>query len=557
MDKQKILKDLDELDMYMFNNLGSNGRFKNINDIQAKINLDYIKRMETLMQAKEVPGVIKSRYLITKAAYEVASNMETQENLQTARLYFDYVKSMRHLAGNGVKSVQQAIDIITKAAHTNHWPDQRALNAIYSNNLTPAERRYFDLILNPMLNQIYEAIRHQEPKRETALVVQNERTSLFAKIRAKLLSIINRNKQNEEIENSTEYNNSRNSINWKDLLRVEEAEKTENKIVPKEPENIVIGDLHGNMAKWSLVEDYLKNNPKAKVYILGDATDRGDDGVRILRRIKELCTQKRAEYIPGNHDINVYTYLKFDKNIMVSSIMSKNITKEEISVLSKISNYQQLKQDERKIIGNLIYSSRLSNREKVFLRACAEFELNQGLVTMKDLDNYRQESIHQLQSGEVKNYTTPDEMCDWLGKLPIQREVPVGNNIFLLAHALPIGTGDNYYSIEQATNDEIDGKIKNDKYMRYYTTMWYRQKNTEVEWMKPSFPENYIGIVGHTPLKDDNIASLHISGNTKNNVILCIDGSRLPTLPAWNLNTNSRYEFKQKQQNEQNYLQNR
>ena len=218
MDKQKILKDLDELDNYMISNLDSQGKLKNVNDIQAKINLDYINRMETILQSEEIPDVIKSRYLSTKSAYEVASNMEAQENVQEAQSYFDYIESLRNITKNGVKSSQQALSDVAKAAQSNHYPDQKVLNAVYSYDLTPAEKRYFDLILDPMLKQIKKDIEYMELKNETALVVQNERTSLFAKIRAKLLSIFKpKNKYLATDENvNVQTNYSDNGAKWRE-----------------------------------------------------------------------------------------------------------------------------------------------------------------------------------------------------------------------------------------------------------------------------------------------------------------------------------------------------
>ena len=101
--------------------------------------MKYIKILKELNVPREG---IKSRYLITKSAYEVANNTENQESEPKAQLYFDYIDSKRNIERNGVKSVQQALSDVSIALHSYHLPDKKALKVIDSSTLTPAERRY-------------------------------------------------------------------------------------------------------------------------------------------------------------------------------------------------------------------------------------------------------------------------------------------------------------------------------------------------------------------------------------------------------------------------------
>ena len=77
----------------------------------------------------------------------------------------------------------------------------------------------------------------------------------------------------------------------------------------KESQTIVISDLHGNSKKWQIVKQYMQQNPKANFIILGDAIDRGVDGINILCDIKELSDKGKAIYVPGNHDAFAYNAL--------------------------------------------------------------------------------------------------------------------------------------------------------------------------------------------------------------------------------------------------------
>ena len=56
-------------------------------------------------------------------------------------------------------------------------------------------------------------------------------------------------------------------------------------------------DLHGIYDLWAQIKDYC--NETDTLYFLGDAADRGPDGLKI---IKELLTDKRIKYLLGNHE---------------------------------------------------------------------------------------------------------------------------------------------------------------------------------------------------------------------------------------------------------------
>lgn len=56
-------------------------------------------------------------------------------------------------------------------------------------------------------------------------------------------------------------------------------------------------DLHGMYSLWEQIRDYCDETDK--LIFLGDACDRGDDGLKIIR---ELLQDKRVTYIKGNHE---------------------------------------------------------------------------------------------------------------------------------------------------------------------------------------------------------------------------------------------------------------
>lgn len=56
-------------------------------------------------------------------------------------------------------------------------------------------------------------------------------------------------------------------------------------------------DLHGQYDLWEQIRDYCDETDK--LYFLGDACDRGPDGIKI---IKELLEDPRVIYLKGNHE---------------------------------------------------------------------------------------------------------------------------------------------------------------------------------------------------------------------------------------------------------------
>ena len=141
---------------------------------------------------------------------------------------------------------------------------------------------------------------------------------------------------------------------------------------------VAISDFHSY--KWPLekVKDhYIKEYET--IYILGDATDRGEysdgtGGLALLFEIKRLTEMYpgRVVYIPGNHDDFLYQYAKYN------------------DYTAKI---------------NLIR--------------------NHGSQTISDIDNLKGQSSKELK-----------ELINWLGNLPLQKEHYYNGQRYVLAHAL-------------------------------------------------------------------------------------------------------------------------
>lgn len=66
-----------------------------------------------------------------------------------------------------------------------------------------------------------------------------------------------------------------------------------------------VSDLHGRYDLWQEIKNYIDETDK--IYYLGDACDRGPDGIKL---IMELLTDPQVEYICGNHEEFVIDYLR-------------------------------------------------------------------------------------------------------------------------------------------------------------------------------------------------------------------------------------------------------
>lgn len=93
----------------------------------------------------------------------------------------------------------------------------------------------------------------------------------------------------------------------------------------------IVSDFHGVYDAIELVEDKL-NKKNRRVVILGDCMDRGNEGMRLLSRIKELIENGESlTYIPGNHDDVLYT--KFKRFIEVYRNNKDDITEEMVNIV--------------------------------------------------------------------------------------------------------------------------------------------------------------------------------------------------------------------------------
>lgn len=244
---------------------------------------------------------------------------------------------------------------------------------------------------------------------------------------------------------------------------------------------VVVSDFHSN--RWPVDEKipkYLKEYDV--IYILGDATDRGNDergnvlsgdgGIQLLLDIMDLCKKHKGRivYIPGNHDELLYNYAAH-RETELGATMGQHLAHPGVK----------------------------------------------GAETVKDIDNLRKENPHRFY-----------ELIEWLGSLPIQRKHTHKGKTYSLAHAFfnqQIYEQDPNYSLESLFSDIIlkYHGIYNANY-KETQILWFRKGNKDY-YSPEDVPTDSVEIIGHTPIQQRNGLNLDLK-NSNGGItrVICVDG---------------------------------
>lgn len=275
---------------------------------------------------------------------------------------------------------------------------------------------------------------------------------------------------------------------------INQSIKNEPKI--NKEEIIVVSDLHSRMDRFEFVKSHLRKNPKSKFIILGDATDRGEYGLEMLMEIKELSDKGRVEYLPGNHDIFAYNYVR----------------------------------------------SKANKDESIYKEAKWNLEHNGGLTTMDKLDNFERTVQNAKNEGLIHKDITKNELMNWLGTRRIQLATRQNNINYALAHAVfdaKLYNYDSKFNLEKAYNLRINGK--NQEILdRFDNCMWYREKEEETHHAPITKIRDYVMVVGHTSQRNINMNTV---GKKEQMPIIYVDTGKAKGLEGYNLTTGRDIKF--------------
>lgn len=516
MNEAKALEVIEKLDIYMLNNLTENNTLQNPYDIQARRGMDFL---EQINKSLEVNETLKKRAEYLYSALKVAA-LRSNDNAEQAKTYFEHVHGTKGIFEKGITDTDEALKMAEIALETKNTPNDQIIEYISAQSvagrLTMQQSKKFEELM-PIINDISELETQIKAKQEInntndqtkALIVRKEKQSIFKKIIDFFKGLKKENVKDsprkqttnelpqEELPTTNESPSIKKEPNFIETIKVETQPQPQYKASQNiEPEHIVVSDLHGDIKKWGEVKKLIQKNPNIKVTMLGDAMDRGDYGPEILLQIKELSEQGRIDYLPGNHDIFAYNYLKAPHNTR-SHIMAQ-----------------------------------------------AHLERNHGEITMQKLDDFDNMVKAELAKGNISKSVSVQELAEWLGKQPIQKKAQENGINYALSHAIfdeELYQYDKNFNLEKALSLELENGSNSEVYNKFMNCLWYREDDKRTQYSEVSYPEGCAVVVGHTP----QASGINMKANFKGDpgkILIYVDTGRRG-LQGYNLTKGKEFDF--------------
>lgn len=504
MNNHILLERMDEADIFLLNNLNEQNKFKNPNDVNVRVLLYNLDLVSQQLDENE-NSILRKRLDKIRRVFRYASNYRLQSwELNDAQDYLKYIADTKKTYVQGIADTEQALSNIVNALRADHVPDEYSINYVLAQNgangLTQEQQNRFEVFV-PLINKIseIEKFAKSEAQKTTftpttqALVVQKEKPAFLKKILDFFRTKFSRQKTTQE--SSIDSTVSAAHSSFKEEIKTEQA-KLKKPVVSNAqstPEHIIISDLHGNINHWNTIKEELEKKPKLKVTILGDAMDRGEFGPEILLQIKELSDKGVVQYLPGNHDIFAYNYVKM----------------------------------------------RNAPSSQAFTMAKSHLERNGGKSTMRKLDNFPEVVAKAIAGKQIEKSISLQELIDWLGNQPIQKKVTENNNLYNLSHAVfdeKLYAYDKNFNLSKALSLELNGGKNSEMYRRFLNCMWYRADDTRTHFYDLALPRSGISVVGHTPQKEVNLQ--HI----QNRPVIVVDTGN-GSFSGYSLNSSKNIDF--------------
>ena len=247
---------------------------------------------------------------------------------------------------------------------------------------------------------------------------------------------------------------------------------------------VVLSDFHATDWPVDKIDKYYLNEYD-KIYILGDAIDRGpgnqgENSFNILNKIYELSQNnpERIVYIPGNHD-----------NLLYTAARGNSYAREDLIRNGGENTYE-------------IYENRYSSDSPL------PADRIEGLVR-------------------------------WIGEQPIQAVHKYNGQKYVLAHACfnqklydknpNFCLKDMVELMIQAGKSSEDSQFYKDVVTMYkdvFNVLWFRKHDTNYTYNPNDLPDDdSIMVIGHTPIQRREGENLNlVNGKGKEIVVHCVDG---------------------------------
>lgn len=121
--------------------------------------------------------------------------------------------------------------------------------------------------------------------------------------------------------------------------------------------NYVCSDIHGFYDRYQKLLDTLKLKDDDTLYILGDAIDRGPDGIKILQ---DIMTRKNIVFFIGNHEYMMLDYL--NDIATYGRPLSRNWLRDCNGGKTTLSAFENLQETEKTKLLDFLHNSYLQKK---------------------------------------------------------------------------------------------------------------------------------------------------------------------------------------------------
>lgn len=189
-------------------------------------------------------------------------------------------------------------------------------------------------------------------------------------------------------------------------------------------------DLHGQGWAWDAIKNRLA--PSDYLYFIGDAVDRGPDGVRIMQ---EILDRPNTTYIQGNHEDMMLDGMYGDYNAIDLWFYNGGLSTQKVLANMPETGVESLLQE----VNALPFYAEYTNPDGIRIimtHSGYTFDMNDWYKMIWDRTHYYKEGMIPTNTLIVHGHTPTPYLCHTIGEV-----IPEGMVWYDNGHKIDIDTG--------------------------------------------------------------------------------------------------------------------
>ena len=189
-------------------------------------------------------------------------------------------------------------------------------------------------------------------------------------------------------------------------------------------------DLHGQGWAWDAIKNRLA--PSDYLYFIGDAVDRGPDGVRIMQ---EILDRPNTTYIQGNHEDMMLDGMYEDYNAIDLWFYNGGLSTQKVLANMPETGVESLLQE----VNALPFYAEYTNPDGIRIimtHSGYTFDMNDWYKMIWDRTHYYKEGMIPTNTLIVHGHTPTPYLCHTIGEV-----IPEGMVWYDNGHKIDIDTG--------------------------------------------------------------------------------------------------------------------